>query len=80
MENLRKVQKEALFKNDDDVKATVASLLVGSNDTNEFNNLEAQNVLNTLQERVNFGIASVKTKHFLNMNIIADYYRYITLK
>ena len=51
--------------------------MVGANDPNEVKNIEARNVLNTLQERVNFGITSIKTKHSLNISNILDNHKRI---
>ena len=64
---------EVFFENGDGFKTRVISLLVGSNNRNEINN-----VLETLQERVNSGIASVKTKHSLSTNNIINNHRYST--
>ena len=58
-----KKRTEVFFENGDDFKVSVVSLLVGSNNRNEVNN-----VLKTLQERMNFGTASVKKKHSLITN------------
>ena len=53
-------------ENGDDFNARVGSLLVGSNNRNKVNNTEVENVSNTLQRCVNFGIESVETKQFKN--------------
>ena len=64
---------ELFFENGDDFKATAARRLVGSNDRKEVNN-----VLKTLQERVNFVIASVEKKNSLITNNMINNYMYST--
>lgn len=65
-----KPKKEVFFENSDDFNV---SLMLGSNNRHKENNTEMQNVLNTLQRRLNFGVASVKRKHSLNTNVIDNY-------